>query len=324
MKLLSVARVLSSSTSCSSAMLGGSGRMVAMPKSSRFLLAGPQRSMSSPAAGGASFDGEMSKIYKVIAENHRHPSGPWVTMLEQVHAFADTLPSSQREFTVLDLATGPGEPAETIARQFPHATVVATDLSPDQVALAQETTLTLPHMTAQVADMENLHQFEDASFDLVTCCYGFMFPPNIPQAIRESHRVLKPGGKLIATTWNRIRMMQKVTEIMQQVMGTKDIPKPPINPLSLSEPGLFEGMLMEAGYTNLEVTSHNYPFDLTADPELQFKAATMTIKAKIDELDAWDKVKEVYEANKLKHGEYTDHGHYILPDNEYKLVVATK
>ena len=274
---------------------------------------------TSEASSAPAFDAEVSRIYKIIAENHRHPSGPWVTMLNKVHEYADSLPS--QDFSVLDLASGPGEPAETIARQFPQCTVVATDVSPDQVALAQETTATLPHMTAQVADMENLQDFDDNTFDIVTCCYGFMFPPNIPKAVQEAHRVLKPGGVLIATTWNRIGMMEKVRSIMERVLETSP-PPPPINPLSLAEPGLFESMLSDAGFGDLEVTTYEYPFDLTKDPDIQFKASVLPVKKTLDELDAWDKAKEAYEAVKMNHGGYSDHGHWIVTGNEYKLTVA--
>ena len=276
---------------------------------------------------GPQFDAEKSRIYAVIAENHRHPSGPWVTMLEKIHAYADALPRRRdSKLQVLDLATGPGEPAETIARQFPEASVVATDVSPDMLAIAREKTATLPHMTTQLANMEHLEQFEDNTFDIVTCCYGFMFPQDKDQALRESYRVLKPGGKLVATTWNRVRIMEKVRAIMEQVLETPP-PPPPINPLSLAEPGLFESMVTRAGYsaTNLDITTHVYPFDLTDDPEMQFQATILPVQDTLQELpDGMEKARRVYETIQLDYGVYNDHGHYIVPGNEYKLTVATK
>lgn len=290
-----------------------------------------------PAAGGAAggFDGEISRLYKIIAENHRHPSGPWVTMVDKVHDYARANP--EKKFRVLDLATGPGEPAETIARQFPdHATVVATDISPDQVAIAQEKCATLPNMSAQVADMSNLREdFDEASFDVVTCCYGFMFPSDIPQAVQESYRVLKPGGMLVATTWNRIGMMAKLRAIMTDVLDGQEPPPPPMNPLSLKEPGLFEGMLQEAGFVILDSSSsgstgssetYEYPMDMTNDPETQFKASMLLVKDKLDELDAWDKARVAYEKHKHDYGAYstTKNGHWLILGNEYKLTVGHK
>lgn len=267
------------------------------------------------------FDSEMSRLYKIISENHRHPSGPWVTMLEKVHQYVDA--TSNANFKALDLATGPGEPAETIARQFPDCTVVATDVSPDQVKIAEATTATLPNMAVQLADMQDLSAFGDSSFDLVTCCYGFMFPPDIPRAVAESYRVLKPGGKLIATTWNRVGMMEKLRSIMTEVLGQAP-PPPPVNPLSLADPGRFEGMLTAAGYESVETAVHEYPFDFTKDPETQFQASIMLVKEKLDEMNAWDKAREAYEKVRHDHGSYDHKGHWIVVGNEYKLTVATK
>jgi SAM-dependent methyltransferase len=266
------------------------------------------------------FDAEMSKIYKIIAENHRHPSGPWVTMLDKVHDYAKT---NGGTFRALDLATGPGEPAETIALQFPDSTVVATDLSPDQVKIAQEKTATLPHMTAQVADMENLVDFQECSFDIVTCCYGFMFPPDIQKAVSESYRVLKPGGTLIATTWNRVGMMENLRAVMTDVLGQTP-PPPPANPLSLKEPGLFESILEKAGFDQIETETHEYPFDMTKDPEIQLKAALMLAREKLDELDAWDKAKLAFEKHRHDFGAFDYNGHWMIGGNEYKLTVCHK
>ena len=234
------------------------------------------------------FSGENAKWYKLISENHRHPNGPWVTMVDKVHIYANEHGS---KLNILDLATGPGEPAETIARQLPECTIVATDLSPDQVALANEQTATLAHMTAVVADMQDLSDFDTNSFDLVTCCYGFMFPEDISRAIAESYRVLKPGGQLIATTWNKLSIMMKIRAIVTEIIG-KEPPPPPINPLSLAEPGLFENLLKDAGYDNIQCKNYEYPFDLTSDPEAQFQSTIIPIREKLDEWDAWEQVEK--------------------------------
>ena len=280
------------------------------------------RCQSSKAAAPA-FDAETSRIYQIVSENHRHPQGPWNTMLDRVHAFCETHGPT---FSILNLATGPGEPAATLARQSPQSTVVATNISPDQAALSQRLADTLPHMTVRVADMVDLSEFANESFDIVTCCYGFMFPSVIPTAIQEAHRVLKPHGQLIATTWNKASMMEKTRRIMGMVMENGQEPPPPsINPLSLQEPGLFESMLRnDGGFTKLQVSEYEYTFDLTNDPETQFRASTIPIKAFLDEHDAWDKAREAFHSIKEEYGGHDDNGHFILAGMEYKLVVASK
>ena len=127
---------------------------------------------------------------------HTHPNGPWAKMLAAVKA---GLPADGSG-TVLDLATGPGEPANMIARKLPYAFVTASDLSEDMVAAAKKRMDGLPNVELVVADMAEL-PFEDGSFDVVTSCYGFMFPEDKKKACSEALRVLKPGGTLIATYW---------------------------------------------------------------------------------------------------------------------------
>jgi len=127
--------------------------------------------------------------------------------------------------------------------------------------------------------------FENASVDVLTCCYGFMFPEDKALALRECFRVLRPGGTLIATTWDKTNMINVVKDVMTAVLG-KEPPPPPINPLALSEPGLFEGMLTDAGFTDVSTTTSTYPFDFGKDPAFQFKIGTLMVKDKLVELGA--------------------------------------
>lgn len=63
-----------------------------------------------------------------------------------------------------------------MAAALPHATVHATDLTPQFVRLgvARAARLGLANMRCQVADGERLDQFADDSCDAVCCCMGLM------------------------------------------------------------------------------------------------------------------------------------------------------
>ncbi len=58
----------------------------------------------------------------------------------------------------------------------------------------------LDNVEFRLGDMLNTG-FEEASFDAVICVFGIFFVPDMPSAIRELWRVLRPGGKLAITTW---------------------------------------------------------------------------------------------------------------------------
>lgn len=106
--------------------------------------------------------------------------------------------------SVLDLASGAGEPAVQIARAIgPSGRVVATDLAEPMLEGSRKRAAAegLKQMTAEVADMEAL-PFSDASFDRVTCRFGIMFAPDTAKALSEARRVLKPGGRAAYLVWS--------------------------------------------------------------------------------------------------------------------------
>jgi ubiquinone/menaquinone biosynthesis C-methylase UbiE len=99
---------------------------------------------------------------------------------------------------VLDLASGTGEPALSLARAVgPQGRVVATDLVPQMLEAARQNAAAqgLDNLEFRMADAEAL-PFSDAEFDCVTCRFGIMFFPDIPKAMAEIRRVLKPGGRV--------------------------------------------------------------------------------------------------------------------------------
>ena len=53
----------------------------------------------------------------------------------------------------------------------------------------------VPNVTPLLANAEDLSTIDDNSMDIVTCCYGYMFPADKDKALEETFRVLKPGGR---------------------------------------------------------------------------------------------------------------------------------
>ena len=94
---------------------------------------------------------------------------------------------------VLEVGCGEGELAERMVREL-DAEVVAIDQSERMVELARER-----GVDARVGDVQQL-PFEDASFDVVAAAWMLYHAPDIDGAVAELARVVRPGGRLVATT----------------------------------------------------------------------------------------------------------------------------
>jgi ubiquinone/menaquinone biosynthesis C-methylase UbiE len=103
------------------------------------------------------------------------------------------LTAPQNNWRVLDIATGGGHVAYTIA---PHVERVwATDITQEMLDLvrAEARKRGLTNVRTAYAKAEAL-PFEDASFDLVTCRIAPHHFDSIPDFLAEVHRVLKEQG----------------------------------------------------------------------------------------------------------------------------------
>lgn len=93
---------------------------------------------------------------------------------------------------VLDLATGSGDLALTIAKKLPDAEITGADFCAEML----ETARTKGLANTVVADALQL-PFKDAHFEVVTCAFGLRNMADWPSALREMARVLATGGHLL-------------------------------------------------------------------------------------------------------------------------------
>jgi SAM-dependent methyltransferase len=94
---------------------------------------------------------------------------------------------------VLEVGCGWGEFAARVQDEL-GATVVAIDISPRMVELARERGI-----DAQVGDVQSL-PLADESFDCAIANHMLYHAADIDRALEELHRVLRPGGTLVAST----------------------------------------------------------------------------------------------------------------------------
>lgn len=193
---------------------------------------------------------------------------------------------------VLDLASGAGEPALTLAEVVePNGHVTATDLAPEMLAgaegLARERGLT--NIAFRQADAEAL-PFPDASFDRVTCRLGVMFFPDLPRALGEARRVLVPGGLVALLVWGpfeRNPVHSAAAGALRRYLppGTGDPPVAGVM-FKYAEPGLLAAALRAAGFRDVmeEAQALTVDFESTAEGYWRSRAEP---GSQLDQLLAW-------------------------------------
>jgi DNA-binding transcriptional ArsR family regulator/protein-L-isoaspartate O-methyltransferase len=98
---------------------------------------------------------------------------------------------------VLDIASGDGVLAELLSPRAKR--YVCIDSSPRVVAAAHERLKAFRNVEVREGDMHAM-TFDDASFDLVLLMHALTYAEKPAQALVESARVLRRGGRLLATT----------------------------------------------------------------------------------------------------------------------------
>jgi ubiquinone/menaquinone biosynthesis C-methylase UbiE len=185
--------------------------------------------------------------------------------------------------TVLDIATGTGEPGLTIAAALPGGRVTGTDLAEGMLATAAARARErgLANYRTQVADVSAL-PFPDAAFDAVSCRMGFMFFPDMTLAAREILRVLKPGGRFATSVWSAGDRNPWVTTMMGAIERHATLPAPvPGAPgmFRCAAPGLIAGLLREAGLD--QVTENEIHGQVTYDSPDQYWTMMMDVAAPV-------------------------------------------
>ena len=116
---------------------------------------------------------------------------------------------------ILDVASGTGDLALAMARRVgPSGRVVMTDINASMLLRGRNRLIDAGFPTAAVVcDAEHL-PFPDARFDLVTVAFGLRNMTDKPAALRQMHRVLKPGGKLLVLEFSKVAApLEKIYDI---------------------------------------------------------------------------------------------------------------
>jgi len=108
--------------------------------------------------------------------------------------------------TVLDLCAGTCDLAILLADAVgPNGRVVACDLNAEMLEIGRTKVAKAEYADriACVRGNAEALDFDDASFDALTVAFGIRNVTNVPQALREMARVLRPGARAVCLEFSR-------------------------------------------------------------------------------------------------------------------------
>ena len=140
---------------------------------------------------------------------------------------------------VLDVGCGSGWATRLLAEKAFNGQVTGIDISDEMVRLARESSRSVPNVDFEIASAEQL-PFDDHEFTHAFSMESLYYYRNIPKALKEIHRVLKPGGLFVAVVdlyWEN--------EATHQWIDTLNVP---VELLSVED---YHSLFIDAGFVKI-------------------------------------------------------------------------
>ncbi len=214
----------------------------------------------------------------------------WSVSQEVGERLVDALDPQPGE-TILELAAGPGDTGlAAAARLTPGGKLISTDLAPEMVSAAEARgrELGLENVEYRVVDAQAI-ELADGSVDGVVCRWGYMLVPEPARALSETHRVLRPGGRVAFAVWAEARENPWGTAVGRVLLelGLIEEPDPDApGPFRLGDVERLRGLVLAAGFEepridDVALTWRHESFDdfwaVTADLSFMLTSALGTL-----------------------------------------------
>jgi ubiquinone/menaquinone biosynthesis C-methylase UbiE len=180
---------------------------------------------------------------------------PYIKLMERMAPFTDELLKRVKidnGMKILDIGTGPGEPAMTLSGKVGNdGHVTGIDLSEKMIDLAKEAAKQngVQNVSFLVMNAEDL-KFPEGSFDLALSRFGFQIFTNPEKAAKEACKVLRKGGELGVVVWStgdKVPAMHVLVQPMMENVTPDETGYIP-TPYELGGPGELAQLFLNSGF----------------------------------------------------------------------------
>jgi ubiquinone/menaquinone biosynthesis C-methylase UbiE len=180
---------------------------------------------------------------------------------------------------ILDLATGTGILAQLLAeRAGPDGSVVGSDVNGEMLARAKARCEGSEYPVSFVEAPAESLSVPSESFDIVVCQQGFQFFSNKDDAAAEIHRVLRPAGTTVATTWRPVSECDFFGAICSalETVGESDISQMMRMPFDFFSEDNLVNHFEKAGFDNIQLTQRQSDLKIHGGTANAIRAAYST------------------------------------------------
>ncbi|UCE88682.1 MAG: class I SAM-dependent methyltransferase [Pseudomonadota bacterium] len=192
----------------------------------------------------------------------------------------------RRGAKLLDVATGTGSTLTAAAQLVGRdGRVTGIDLAERMLDAAQHNIdkMAQANVDLHVMDAQAL-EFRSRYFDHVTCAYGLYLLPDMPAALKQWYRVLKPGGTVILSSFAR-GAFQPMAHLLREQLAEFGMHVAPPPWLRLTELEHCRALLHDAGFTDIETHTEQLGYHLKGATDWWELVWSGELRANIEQLD---------------------------------------
>ena len=202
---------------------------------------------------------QIREVFNTIADGYDRPALRFFPV-SALHLSQYLNPADNAH--ILDVATGTGSVALTIANEIPTGHVTGIDLSEGMLAKASAKAAEqdITNVTFNLMDMTNI-QYPDNHFDAASCGFGIFFLEDMHNCLCHIRNKVKPGGKLALCSFYETAFSPLVDLFFKRLLQF-GVEPPPVSWKRLSHENDHTELHQAANLTDIQVYTEDIGYYL--------------------------------------------------------------